>query len=114
MHFIFGCAGSLLLCELFSICSELGLLSSSGAEASHCCGVSCPEQALEHAASVAACTWAQLRLQDSRAQAQYLWHIDLAALQDMGSSWIRDQTHVSCTAGRFLTTKPPGKPQLHF
>ena len=27
-----------------------------------------------------------------------------------GSSWPRDQTHVSCTAGRFFTTEPPGKP----
>ena len=27
-----------------------------------------------------------------------------------GSSWPRDWTHVSCLAGRFLTTEPPGKP----
>ena len=27
-----------------------------------------------------------------------------------GSSWPRDWTHVSCTAGRFFTTEPPGKP----
>ena len=26
-----------------------------------------------------------------------------------GSSWPRDQTHVSCLAGRFFTTEPPGK-----
>ena len=38
-----------------------------------------------------------------------------------GSSWLRDRTHVSCiscTAGRFFTTAPPGKPeeliQLHI
>ena len=38
-----------------------------------------------------------------------------------GSSWLRDQTHVSCiscSAGRFFTTAPPGKPkelvQLHI
>ena len=24
-----------------------------------------------------------------------------------GSSWPRDQTHISCTAGRFFTTEPP-------
>ena len=27
-----------------------------------------------------------------------------------GSSWPRDQTHVSCIIGRLLTTEPPGKP----
>ena len=26
-----------------------------------------------------------------------------------GPSWPRNQTHVSCTAGRFFTTEPPGK-----
>ena len=29
-----------------------------------------------------------------------------------GSSWPRDWTHVSCIAGRFFTSKPPGKPIL--
>ena len=28
-----------------------------------------------------------------------------------GSPQPRDQTHVSCTAGRFFTTEPPGSPQ---
>ena len=27
-----------------------------------------------------------------------------------GSSWPRDQTQVSCTAGRFFISEPPGKP----
>ena len=27
-----------------------------------------------------------------------------------GSSWSRDQTHISCLAGGFFTTEPPGKP----
>ena len=26
------------------------------------------------------------------------------------SSWPKNQTHISCTAGRFFTAKPPGKP----
>ena len=30
-----------------------------------------------------------------------------------GSSQPRDQTRVSWTAGRFLTTEPPGKPHIH-
>ena len=29
------------------------------------------------------------------------------------SSWSRDQTHVSCIAGEFFTTEPPGKPKTH-
>ena len=31
-----------------------------------------------------------------------------------GSSWPRDQTHISCIAGTFLTTVPPGKPLIIF
>ena len=34
MLFILGCAGSALLCGLFSSCSEWGLLSSCGTQAS--------------------------------------------------------------------------------
>ena len=30
-----------------------------------------------------------------------------------GSSWLRDWTHVSCIAGGFFTTEPPGKPPTH-
>ena len=30
-----------------------------------------------------------------------------------GSSQPKDQTQVSCTAGRFFTTEPPGKPYVH-
>ena len=38
----------------------------------------------------------------------------VAASFSRGSSWPRDRTHISCgscTAGRFLMTEPPGKPQ---
>ena len=38
--FMFGCAGSSLLCRRISHCSEQGLLSSCGAQASHCSGFS--------------------------------------------------------------------------
>ena len=31
-----------------------------------------------------------------------------------GSSWSRDQTQVSCMAGRFFTTKPPEKPNFNI
>ena len=30
-----------------------------------------------------------------------------------GSSCTRDRTWVSCTAGRFFTTEPPGKPNIY-
>ena len=36
--------------------------------------------------------------------------LDWAAISfSRGPSWPRNQTHVSCTAGRFFTTEPPGK-----
>ena len=51
---IFGYAGSSLLCGLFSSCREQGLLSSCGAQASHCRSFSCCEaQALGRTNSVA-------------------------------------------------------------
>ena len=47
--FIWGCAGSSVLHELFSGCGEQGLLPSYGARASHCGGFSCCRaRALEH------------------------------------------------------------------
>ena len=36
----------------------------------------------------------------------------LTILFSRGSSWPRDQFQVSCTAGRFFTIEPPGKPKL--
>ena len=44
--FIFGCAGSSLLCRLCPRCSQQGLLSSCGAPASHCGGFVFGAQAL--------------------------------------------------------------------
>ena len=52
----------------------------------------------------------QLRLLDSRAQAQYWWCMNLVTPQHTGSSWTKDQTCVSSLAGRFFTTEPPRKP----
>ena len=47
--------------------------------------------------------WAQsLQLPGSRAQAQWFWHTGLGASQHVGSSQIRDQTHVSCTGRQIL------------
>ena len=50
----------------------------------------------------------------SRAPAQQLCRRCLAAPWHMGPSWIRKQTHVSCTGVGILTTEPPGKPNLFF
>ena len=47
--------------------------------------------------------WAQqLWLTGSRVQAQQLWCTGLVALQQVGSSWIRAQTHVPCVGRRIL------------
>ena len=54
--FIYGCAGSLLLCRFFSSCGKWGLLSGCRAWASHCGGFS-------------------LQSVGSRAQTQELWHV---------------------------------------
>ena len=35
----------------------------------------------------------------------------VAIFSSRGSSQLKDQTHVSCTAGRFFTTEPPGSLQ---
>ena len=49
----FGCAGSLLLCPSFlGLWQGRGLLSGCSAQASHCGGFSCGEQALDVRASV--------------------------------------------------------------
>ena len=48
----------------------------------------------------------------SREEAQYLWHTGLVVPQQVGSSQTRDQTRVSCIAGGFFTTEPPGKLML--
>ena len=38
----------------------------------------------------------------SRAQVQLLWHMGLVALGHVESSWIRDQTRVSCIDRQIL------------
>ena len=53
----------------------------------------------------------QLRLPGSRAQARWLQHTDLVALQYVGPSQVRGRTSVPCIAGNeFLTTGSPGEP----
>ena len=103
--FIWGCAGSSLPWGLFSSC-EQGMLSRCGPQAcfslrwllllwssgSRACGlqdvwlkdsVDCGSQVLEH-------------------RVDNLWHVGLAALRHVGSSWTREQSYVPCIGRQIL------------
>ena len=101
---IFGCAGSSLLCWLFSSWRDQGLLSSCCVQASHCSGFSCRRAQALGCTGFSACgTWARwLWLPGFRAQAQHLWHTGLAAPWHVGSSQIRDPTGVTCITKQIL------------
>ena len=99
IHLLFDSARSLLLPRLFSSCGEQGLLCSCGVRSSYCGGFSfyrawalmCTRASL--VAHVDAVLW----FSGSRAQAPWLWCMGLVAPWHVGSSWIRDPTHVSCS-----------------
>ena len=55
-----------------------------------------------------------LQLAGSRARAQSLWPVGVAAPRHVGSSWTRDWTISSALAGGFLSTGPPGKSDNSF
>ena len=100
--FIFGCAGSSLLCGLFSNCSEEELLCCI-------CGLlilvfsCCRIHALGSWASVIMVSGlSSCGSQTLQKKAKYLWHTGLVALQHVGSSWTRNRTHVSCTCRQIL------------
>ena len=50
----------------------------------------------------------------SRAQVQRLCHTGLVASRPVESSWNRDRTTSSASAGGSLTTAQPGKSDIHF
>ena len=111
--FIFGCIGSSVMRELFSICSRWGRPSSCGAQATHFSGFSCCGAQGTRASGVEArgvSSWG------SRALAHR--HTGLVTLLHVASSWIRDRTGISCI-GRQIphcwTTReaPPWKLFLH-
>ena len=81
----------------FCSCNKQGLLFSCGTRASHCGGFSyCGARPLGRTGLRRGSMWShQLRLPGSRAQAQQLQSTGLVALGHVGSSWIRDQTHVA-------------------
>ena len=87
----------------FSSCSSRGH-SNCAVWPSPCSGFSYfGARALGHMDFSSCGTWAQyLWLPGSRAQVQMLWHTGIAALQRMGSSWIRHQTCISCTGRQIL------------
>ena len=89
--FMFGCAGSSLLCWLFSSCGDRGLLSFFGVQASHCGGFSCCRaQARGTWASVVVVKWIQLP--------HGMWNLPTAGIKPL-----------SCALAGFLTTGPPRK-----
>ena len=108
IYFILGCIRSSLLHVGILSLQRVGLLSSWRVWVSHCSVFSCCRA---HALGPWASVIAVHRLPCSRAWAQYLWHMGLAALVwHVGFAWSKDQTCV-CYTGRFFTTEPPRKPQ---
>ena len=92
--FIFGSAGSLMLCGLFCSCSEQGLLSSWGARASHCGGFSCcGAQALGPAGLS---SWRHVSSVVEEHGLKSTGSVVVVHRLSVGSSWIRDRTRVSC------------------
>ena len=106
MLFIFGCAGSSLLCGHFSSCGKQGLLFSCSVRASRCNGFSCCRARVLGHSGFSSCS------------SQFLEHrlgscgaLGLVALQHVGSSQIRDRTRFSCIGRQILHHwEPPGKP----
>ena len=106
-------SGSPLLHGLFSSCREKRLLSSSGTQASHCCGFSCCKtgrrlcglQQSWHEGSVVAAYGLQITGSVAVAHRAYLFH----DIWDPLRPGIKPM--FPALAGRFFTTELPGKPQ---
>ena len=103
---VFDCAGSLLLCRLFSSCSKRRLLSSCSVLASHCGGFSyCRARALGYVAFISCSSKAlEDRLNSCGARVPLIpgmWDLPGSGIEPMSSA----------LAGRFFTTESPGNPQ---
>ena len=83
---IYDCAGSLSLSAAFCNCGQQGLLSSCGAQASHCSGFSrCRAWALGGMGFSSSGKWAlQSWLPGSRAQTQQFWPTARGIFPDQG------------------------------
>ena len=83
--------------QAFSSCSGWRLLLVTVLGLPIAVASCCEAGALGYAGFSSCNTWAQqLWLPGSRAQVCWLWYIGLTVLQHVGSSHIRDRTHVSC------------------
>ena len=101
--FIFDCAGSLLLCRLFSSCGDWGLLFVA------VCGLLFSVASLDAENGLSGVWASAVVALGSRAQAQQLWCMGVIALPGAGIK------HMSpALADGFLSTKPPGKPLSQF
>ena len=85
--FLFRCSGLSLLSVGFLSWWRVGAALPGGAWASHLCWLLLLQ-------------W--LQLAGSRAQAQQLWHTELASPSHVEPSWTRDQTCVSCICRQIL------------
>ena len=93
---LFSYAGSSLLLRLCSSWGEQVLLSGCSVLASRCVGFSCGTRAL-------GCLLAQ-----------QLWHKDSTAPRHMGSSWTRNQTHISCIGRQILYHRTTREADLYL
>ena len=113
---IFGCIGSSLLRAGFSL-----VVASGGYSSLRCAGFSWWWLLLLRSMG-SSCTGfsscgtrtQQLWLAGSRAQAQQLWCTGLVALQQVGSSWTRALTCVSCIGRRILNHCATREVPTHF
>ena len=89
---------------LFSSCREQGILSTCGAQVSHCDGGFswCRAWVLGHLSFSSCGTWAHLQLPGSQTQAQELWCMGPGAPWCVGSSRTRDRNRVSHISRRTL------------
>ena len=94
--FIYGCIGSLFLCEGFLLLRQVGATLHHGVRVSHyrglsCCGAQAPD-----------------------AQAQQLWLTGLVAPRHEGSSQTRARTRVPCIGRQILNHCATREAQLMF
>ena len=111
MYLFFGCADSPLLLRLLSSCREQGLLSRCHVRASGCSDLSCCKA---QASIVVACGLSSCSSQvlERRRNSGGAWVLSLHGLWGLLGPGI--QLTSPSLAGRFFTTEPPGKPDLHF
>ena len=121
-----SCARSLLLCRLFSSCSDWGLLSRCGAWASHCClwlpllwSIWSSVVVTHRLSSCRSPTWDPPGFSSYGSEAlQRTLRICGARAQLLCDIWSLPRPGIEpvspALAGAFLSTEPPGKSSLEF